>query len=103
MKRAFFEIVLHSPMGPKKGNLSLVEDGGTLSGIIRILGYENSFSGGLAEGNHFSFQSNLKSPVGTVSCMVTAEVRGKLLSAIANTSKGVMHLSGVRIEANRGA
>gem|GEM_PF-1812059 len=88
MKYERFDIVLHSPMGPKRGTLKLFEDGETLSGTIKILGYENSFSGGAVKGRCYTFSVKMKSLVGDVPCSVTAEIRDKVLTAVADTSKG---------------
>lgn len=98
MKYELFDIVLFSPMGPKKGTLKLFKDDKVLSGIIKILGYDNSISGGLVNNNIYDFIVKMKSPVGDVSCQVTAEVRDNTLIAVANTNKGVMKLTGVKIE-----
>ncbi|MEA4847399.1 MAG: hypothetical protein VB106_09235 [Clostridiaceae bacterium] len=94
MKCKLFDIVLHSPMGPKKGTLKLFEEGEALSGIITILGCENSFSGSTVKGQHYTFFVKLKTPAGDVPCSVTAEIRDKTLIAVADTSKGIMYLTG---------
>jgi len=99
MKYELFNIELHSPMGPKKGILKLIKDGETLSGIIKILGFENSFNGGTVEGHHCTFSVRLKTLVGDVLCTVTADIHDTVLTAVADTSKGVMDLTGVKIEA----
>lgn len=100
MKYELFDIVLLSPMGPKKGTLKIFKDDKALSGIITILGFENSFSGGSVDNNIYDFIVKIKSSVGDVSCWVTAEVRDNTLIAVANTNKGVMKLTGVKKEAD---
>nr|WP_312579370.1 hypothetical protein [Sedimentibacter sp.] len=98
MKYELFNIVLHSPMGPKKGTLKIFKTDDVLSGIITILGYDNRFGGVSTEDNKYAFFVKIRSPVGDIPCSVTGQIKDKRLIAVANTSKGVMKLTGTKID-----
>lgn len=98
MKYELFDIVLHSPMGPKKGTLKIFEADDVFSGIITILGYDNKFGGISVKDSKYTFFVKIRSPVGYIPCSVAGEIKDKKLVAVANTSKGVMDLTGTKIE-----
>ena len=103
MKRSVYTIVLHSPMGPKKGTLTFFEDSGSheCSVDIYLMGKLNHFAARLIRRGEYRLSGSLLTLVGKVACKVNVTIRNGILYAIADTEKGIMKIEGRLIESNK--
>ena len=76
-----YEIMMKTPMGVKKGQMIMNEDGEKLSGAFVIKGKDNPFTDGTVTGDHFSFGG---------------DVTGDEVTAKAVAKKGALTISGKR-------
>ena len=49
MKKVCYTVILHSLLGPRAGELLLLEEAGTVSGELRLLSRRNRFSGSVLQ------------------------------------------------------
>lgn len=91
-----YSILLKTPMGAKKGEMTLVINGSELYGNIIVKGKENPFSDGRVDGDSFSFNGELMSSVGKLVYECDGSVSGNELSAIAKAKKGTLKITGTR-------
>jgi len=96
MVNGTYEIMMKTPMGVKKGQMIMNEDGEMLSGAFVIKGKENPFTGGKVSGDHFSFDGELMSSVGKLAYSCEGDVKGDEVSAKAVAKKGTLTISGKR-------
>lgn len=89
-------INLKTPLGIKKGELTLEENGGTLTGKMNALGKENPIEPGVCEGDSFTFSGSLKTAVGKLDYTCSGTVEGNALNGVAKTKKGDLTLKGIR-------
>lgn len=91
-----YEITLKSPLGSKKGELSLTEADGTLAGAMKLLGTENTLAGSLCGDNCFHFTGVLQTPITALRYECVGNVADDTLHGIVKTSKGDFLLTGSR-------
>lgn len=91
-----YEVTLKTPMGPKKGELVLKEDGSVLTGKMVVMKKENPLGPGTVDGDEFSFDGKLKTSVGMTSYICTGRVQGDAISGEVITKKGNLQLTGTR-------
>ena len=96
MVNGTYEIMIKTPMGVKKGEMILKEDGEKLSGSFVIKGKENSFADGTVSGDHFTFDGELMSSVGKMVYTCEGDVTGDEVSAKAVAKKGTLTITGKR-------
>lgn len=91
-----YEIMMKTPMGVKKGQMIMNEDGEKLSGAFVIKGKDNPFTDETVTGDHFSFGGELMSPVGKMVYTCEGDVTGDEVTAKAVAKKGALTISGKR-------
>ena len=91
-----FDVTLTTPIGPKRGILTMVEKDGTLSGSIRAMGNTSFFRNGRAAGNSFEFSGVLDAGFFRTRYTVRGTVEGDTLRAAAATDLGTFRMSGTR-------
>lgn len=92
-----FDVTLNTPIGSKKGILTMIEQNGMLSGSIRAMGRTNSFSNGRVNGNSFEFSGLLDMGLFRIRYTAKGTVEGNTLKATAATDAGTFRMSGTRI------
>ncbi len=100
MKSKVYDIVLHSPMGPKKGTLTLVQEEGGYSADIFLMKNLNHFKAASVRANEFLLTGALRTLIGEVACTVNVKIKDGILSAVADTAKGIMKVDGRLAESN---
>lgn len=93
-----YDVVLHTPLGVKKGELVLTQVVNDLIGRIIVLGSDNEIENGTAEGNDFSFSGELKTAMGKQAFTCKGNVQYDTLTGEVVTRKAKMKLSGMRKE-----
>jgi len=91
-----FDIVMDSPMGPKKGQVIFQVDNNSLSGYLDILGFCNIIENGSVTGDRFTFSGDMKTAVDVVGYVIQGSVEGDILTAVSKTKKGNMTILGNR-------
>ena len=91
-----YDIMMKTPMGVKKVEMILKEDGEKLSGAFVIKGKENSFADGTVSGDHFTFDGELMSSIGKMVYTCEGDVTGDEVTAKVATKKGALTISGKR-------
>ena len=94
MKELCYQIILHSPMGPKAGHLLITCHRHTFSGKLYLLNHAVTILTGKIKNGLFAFDSIIPSPVGAINCHISGEIFEGSLSGIADTSKGLMRFTG---------
>lgn len=89
-----YEIMMKTPMGVKKGQMIMNEDGEKLSGAFVIKGKDNPFTDGTVTGDHFSFGGELMSPVGKMVYTCEGDVTGDEVTAKAVAKKALLRSAG---------
>lgn len=92
-----YRIALQSPMGMKRGTLTLHTQGARLGGILDILGSRNVITAGQCREEQGCFSGEIKTAVGSLHYEAEAQISGEQLTALAKTSKGNMKITGTRI------
>lgn len=100
MKRNVYDIALYSPMGPKKGTLTLFNEDGVYSADINLMRHLNHFTVTFTGLGEYSLSGELKTLMGDVTCKIHMKSIDGILSAVADTAKGIMKMEGHLIEAN---
>lgn len=91
-----YAITIKTPMGLKKGELTLSGKDGVLTGKISALGKDNEITPGTYDNDQFAFSGELKTAVGKLAYELNGTVDGDTLSAVAKTKKGELILKGTR-------
>ncbi|MCQ9387069.1 hypothetical protein NQ038_00125 [Brevibacterium sp. 50QC2O2] len=97
-----YTLTADTPMGPKRGVLTLTSEGTELSGELTFSNKSGKsmdlpFTGGRFDGDDFSISGKQKVVVFSLEYEITGRVEGDVLSASAKTSMGQMTISGTRI------
>lgn len=98
MKPEIYDIVLYSPIGPKKGWLQLHEEVGNCSADIYLMRHLNHFLAVVEPPDEYCLSGKFWTLVGDVACRIKMKIRGNTLSAIAETAKGRMRIEGTVAE-----
>ena len=91
-----YEVSLKTPMGVKKGDLTLSDTDGVITGKMVVMGKENDIDPGKADRDSLTFSGKLKSAIGVVSYTCEASVDGDIINGTVKTKKGDMALTGKR-------
>ena len=84
-----YRITLHSPMGPREGELTLTgEVNGAVTGILPVAGRESS--------GHIQLQHRLRTAMQELDCVSLLELTGETITGVTHTDKGSIHWTGVR-------
>ena len=87
-----YRITLHSPMGPREGELTLT---GEVTGILSVLGFQQPVSGRESSG-HIQLQHRLRTAMQELDCVSLLELTGETITGVTHTGKGSIHWTGVR-------
>ena len=98
-----YDIVLHSPMGPKKGWMAIFQEPGSCNADIFLMSHLNHFSAVLTNLGEYLLEGELWTLAGDVACRISVLIKDGVLSAVADTAKGVMTVDGGLIEERRDA
>ena len=91
-----YRITLHSPMGPREGELTLTgEVNGAVTGILSVLGFQQPVSGRESSG-HIQLQHRLRTAMQELDCVSLLELTGETITGVTHTGKGSIHWTGVR-------
>ena len=91
-----YRITLHSPMGPREGELTLTgEVNGAVTGILSVLGFQQPVSGRESSG-HIQLQHRLRPAMQELDCVSLLELTGETITGVTHTGKGSIHWTGVR-------
>ena len=91
-----YRITLHSPMGPREGELTLTgEVNGAVTGILSVLGFQQPVSGRESSG-HIQLQHRLRTAMQELDCVSLLELTGATITGVTHTGKGSIHWTGVR-------
>ena len=91
-----YRITLHSPMGPREGELTLTgEVNGAVTGILSVLGFQQPVSGRESSG-HIQLQHRLRTAMQELDCVSLLELTGETIPGVTHTGKGSIHWTGVR-------
>lgn len=94
IKHDVYGIVLHSPMGLKRGTLTLYCENELFLADIYLMQHLNHFTAEITSADKYCFKGNLWALVGDATCTIYADIKDGNLSAIAHTSKGNMNMDG---------
>lgn len=91
-----YHITLHSPMGPREGELSLTgEMNGTVTGVLSLLGFQRPVNG-WEERGHIRLEHRLRTAMQELECVSLLELTGETITGVTHTDKGSIHWTGVR-------
>ena len=91
-----YRITLHSPMGPREGELTLTgEVNGAVTGILSVLGFQQPVSGRESSG-HILLQHRRRTAMQELDCVSLLELTGETITGVTHTDKGSIHWTGVR-------
>ena len=63
MKKVCYTVILQSQLGPRAGELLLLEEAGTVSGELRLLSRRNRFSGSVLQSGKYLISGALRCQV----------------------------------------
>lgn len=92
-----YAVKMKTPMGLKKGELTLKSMDEKLSGTMTVLGKTQTFENGTTQGDAFCFSGTLKTAITLLNYTCEGTVNGDALTASVKTQKGEFALQGSRI------
>ena len=91
-----YRITLHSPMGPREGELTLTgEVNGAVTGILSVLGFQQPVAG-QEKGGCLQLKHRLRTAMQELECVSLLELAGETITGVTHTSKGTIRWTGVR-------
>lgn len=91
---AVYEITLHSPMGPRRGTMTLYAGGAE----VALLGCESLLAAEETVPGRCRLTGRLRSPMGPIGFAAEFETEPGVFDCTARTEKGDMRLTGTRME-----
>ena len=92
-----YKITVSTPVGLQEGLLTLVTNGGKLSGAIENSRGISEFSDGWVEGDEVRFTAKIHTPVGRVKAEITGRIDGDAFTGAAKLPLGAARIEGVRV------
>ena len=92
-----YQVTLHSQLGPRDGRLSITSSGGSIAGVLTLLGFENPVTGRENGGGGFTLFHPHRTTVGNYPCESVFTSVGTELSGTAYLKQCSMHWSGKRL------
>lgn len=93
-----YDIVLDSPMGPRRGRLTLnFSPEGEITGTLSLLGLDNPVRGRRAGDGEIHLVHRLRSRMTELECRSTLRLTGEALTGRAETNRGRMFWRGTRV------
>ena len=97
MKQQYdYEIVVESQLGPRHGTLSMEETDDVVSGILSLLGFENSVTG-KREGKKLCLHHKLRTLVSQLTCRTDLELQESSLTGTIHSEFGSMKIHGQKL------
>lgn len=90
-----YQITLHSPMGPRRGTLEIVND---REAVVELLGFRSGMTVRPMEDGRFGLMGDLDSIMGKISFEAELTIRDGTFDSLARTGKGDMRLTGRRTD-----
>ena len=90
-----YQITLHSPMGPRRGTLELVND---REAVLELLGFRSTVAIRPMDGDRLGLTGELDSIMGKISFEAELTIRDGVFDSMARTGKGDMRLTGRRTD-----
>ena len=98
MEKGYYHITLHSPLGPRRGTLQLPADQGSGKALVTLLGYENQILAKQIQEDQYQLDGRLDSVMGKIEFAAELTVQDSRFDCMAQTSKGIMRLTGEQWE-----
>ena len=90
-----YQITLHSPMGPRRGRLEIVND---REAVVELLGFRSAVAVRQMDGGSLRLMGDLDSIVGKIGFATELTIRDGAFDSLAHTGKGDMRLTGRLLE-----
>lgn len=98
-----YRIVLESQLGPRTGTLCLEEDeAGTVTGSIRLLGFENAALGEWTGEHMLRLSHHLRTQVSDLNCVSVFKLEGSKISGTLQNDKNTMLWHGEKVTKEEG-
>lgn len=97
-----YKIVLESQLGPREGTLQLEDQNGILKGTIRLLGYQNPFSGEWTGDHSFRIFHHLRTHVSDLCCTSIFKMEKDKITGILQNDLNVMKWHGEKETEKKG-
>ena len=91
-----WNVALKTPMAALEVVFDLAEENGVLTGNLCDSNGASPISNGTVNGDEFSFDVNMKTPIGAMDITVTGAVDGDAISGKAKMKMGSMNFTGTR-------
>ena len=98
VKKIRYNVVLHSQLGPRAGELQIQEEAGTVSGELFLLSRRNRFSGSVLSNGKYLISGDLRSRVDKEPYDAIFSVRQGSLTGGLVTNLGCWDLTGVEVK-----
>lgn len=96
--KQWYQVTLHSQLGPREGKLFLHRKGdGTVNGILSLAGYENPVQGTWDNGGVLTLFHSLRTAIGDHACRSVLRLAGDTLGGTAELDGCRMKWSGARL------
>ena len=86
-----YQITLHSPMGPRRGTLEIVDD---REAVVELLGFRSEVAVRRMDSGQFCLTGDLDSIMGKIAFETELTIRDGTFDSLAHTGKGDMRLTG---------
>ena len=86
-----YQITLHSPMGPRRGRLEIVND---REAVVELLNFRSAVAVRQMDGGCLRLMGDLDSIVGKIEFATELTIRDGAFDSMARTGKGDMRLTG---------
>lgn len=87
------DVIAATPIGSYPARLKLNISGGSVSGVLSIMGHDHGFSGGTLKGNEISLSMTVDTPLGAVPFTANGIYSGDRLDCSAKTRLGNFRLT----------
>ena len=93
-----YDLLINTPIGDKRGTATLKTEGDALHVDVKVKGFPRQRGTGTVNGAAFAAEGGVKIPLkGKIDYQISGTVIDDLLDAECKTSKGKLHIAGLRI------
>ena len=89
-----FEIVMHAPLGKRRGTISFTECNGRIEGALVLFGNSEPFEGKIADEGTIEFSGKLATKLYTFSYKAEGTVSGNKLSLLVTGGRHCFEITG---------
>ena len=93
-----FSLLMKTPMGPQKGNITFTPAGANLKGVFASILGTNEFTGGGVDGDDFFFSFKADTQMGVQTFEVKGSIEGDEITGVIKTTMGAFPYEGTREE-----